>query len=127
MGMQIASTMTVDSASTNGGCNYPPLALLGSPTPQPADKKIYVEGVLLQYYNNGATPKSVPGGGLTSCPDTPRFFRDDDLIAQKVRWHDKPIALLGDSVECGASGSTRALTGPYIGATIHIGTRRSVN
>ena len=127
MGMQIASTMTVDSPSTNGGCNYPPAPLAGSPTPQPGDKKIYVEKQLLLYYNNGATPAPVPGGGLTSCPPTTRFFRDDQLTAQRVKWNGKPIAILGDSVECGASGSSRQLTGPFIGATIHIGTRRSVN
>mgnify|MGYP001263028290 CR=1 FL=1 len=122
MGMQIASTMTVDSVSSSGNCTWSPLALAGAPTPQPADKKIYVEKVLLQYYTDGAVPVLVPGG---LCAPMQRRIDSTKFGIQKIKWNDKPIALIGDYVICGSTSQSRALTGPGIGATIHIGTRRA--
>ena len=122
MPMQIASIMTVDSVSSSGNCTWSPLALGGSPTPQPADKKIYVEKVLLQYYTDGAVPVLVPGG---LCAPMQRRIDSTTFGIQKIKWNDKPIALIGDHVICGSTSQSRTLTGPGIGATIHIGTRRS--
>ena len=96
----------------------------GSPTPQPADKKIYVEKALLQYYTDGAVPMLVPGSGI-SCAPMQRRIDSTKFGIQKIQWNGKPIALIGDSVICGSSSQTRTLTAPGIGATIHIGTRRA--
>ena len=119
MGMQIASIMTVDSQSLAGNCVWSPQPLAGSPTP---NTSIYVEKQLLKYYNSGSTPAPVP---QLLCPPTTRSFRDMDLQVQRVKFNKKPIALIGDACICGNSQQTRALTGPGIGATIHIGTRRA--
>ena len=123
MGMQIASTMTVDSASSGGNCVWNPQPLAGTPSQQPADKKIYVEGALLQYYTTGAVPALVPGSGI-SCAPMQRSFDHTKFRVQRVKWNGKPIALIGDSAICGSTSDTRELTTPGIGATIHIGTRR---
>ena len=123
MGMQISSTITVDSASSGGNCVWNPQPLAGTPTPQPADKKIYVEKALLQYYTDGAVPALVPGSGI-SCAPMQRRIDSTTFGVQRVQWNRKPIALIGDSVICGSSSQTRTLTTPGIGATIHIGTRR---
>ena len=123
MGMQIASTMTVDSPSSGGNCVWNPQPLAGSPSQQPGDKKIYVEKALLQYYTTGAVPALVPGSGI-SCAPMQRSFDHTKFQVQRVKWNGKPIALLGDAAICGSTSSSRTLTGPGIGATIHIGTRR---
>lgn len=125
MGMQIASTMTVDSASASQNCVWNPLALGGSPTPQPADKKIYVEKALLQYYTDGAVPIITPPGSGISCGPMQRRIDSTTFGIQKIKWNGKPIALIGDSVICGNTSQSRTLTAPGIGATIHIGTRRA--
>ena len=120
MGMQIASTMTVDTPSSSGNCVWNPQPLAGSPTP---NTTIYVEKQLLKYYNSGSTPAPVPGSGI-GCSPSSRTIVDQDLQVQRVKFNKKPIALLGDTLICGVSQNSRTLTGPGIGATIHIGTRR---
>ena len=125
MPMQIASTNTVDSPSSSPNCVWNPFKLGGSPTPQPADKKIYVEKALLNYYTDGAVPILTPPGSGISCAPMQRRFDSTTFGIQKIKWNGKPIALIGDSVICGATSQSRTLTGPGIGATIHIGTRRA--
>ena len=136
MALQIVHPGTLDTPTSDANCFYNPLPLAGTPAPNVARTtgtgrvpggKIFIEGQPLQAYNSAATPQPVPGvpRTLAGCADTSRTFVDDDLKCQKVRFNGRPIAQVGDYSYCGNTGQQRTCQAPGIGATIHIGTRRS--
>jgi len=136
MALQIVHPGTLDTQSFDANCFYNPLALGGTPAPNVARTtgigrvpggKISIEGQPLQAYNSAATPLAVPGvpRTLAGCTATSRTFNDDDLKCQKVKFNGRPIAQVGDYSVCGNTSQQRTCQVPGIGATIHIGTRRS--
>ena len=136
MALQIVHPGTLDSPTQDPNCFYNPLALGGAPAPnvarttgigRVAGGKIFIEKAPLLAYNSAATPLAVPGvpRTLTGCTATSRTFNDDDLKCQKVKFNGRPIALVGDYSVCGNTSQQRTCQPPGIGATIHIGTRRS--
>ena len=131
MALQIVHPGTLDTPTSDANCFYNPLPLAGTPAPNVSTRveggKIFIEGQPLQAYNSAATPQPVPGvpRTLAGCADTSRTFVDDDLKCQKVRFNGRPIAQVGDYSYCGNTGQQRTCQAPGIGATIHIGTRRS--
>jgi len=136
MALQIVHPGTLDSPTSDANCFYNPLALAGTPAPnvarttgigRVAGGKISIEGQPLQAYNSAATPQAVPGvpRTLAGCTATSRTFTDGNLKCQKVKFNGRPIAQVGDYSVCGNTSQQRTCQAPGIGATIHIGTRRS--
>ncbi len=131
MALQIVHPGTLDSPSSDPNCFYNPLPLAGTPAPNESTRvaggKIFIEGQPLQAYNSAATPQPVPGvpRTLAGCSPSSRTFVDNNLKCQKVKFNGKPIAQVGDYSICGNSQQQRTCQAPGIGATIHIGTRRS--
>ena len=131
MALQIVHPGTLDTQSFDANCFYNPLPLAGTPAPNESTRveggKIFIEGQPLQAYNSAATPQPVPGvpRTLAGCSPTSRTFVDDDLKCQKVKFNGRPIAQVGDYSYCGNTSQQRTCQAPGIGATIHIGTRRS--
>ena len=88
--------------------------------------------IVKMYFINGMpfTFDELPDGHLRDADlikeaDESRTFNDDDLKCQKVKFNGRPIALVGDYSVCGNTSQQRTCQPPGIGATIHIGTRRS--
>ena len=131
MALQIVHPGTLDSPTSDANCFYNPLPLAGTPAPNESTRvpggKIFIEKAPLLAYNSAATPQAVPGvpRTLAGCTATSRTFNDDDLKCQKVKFNGRPIAQVGDYSVCGNTSQQRTCQVPGIGATIHIGTRRS--
>ena len=131
MALQIVHPGTLDTPSSDPNCFYNPLPLAGTPAPNESTRvaggKIFIEGQPLQAYNSAATPQPVPGvpRTLAGCSASSRTFVDNNLKCQKVKFNGRPIAQVGDYSICGNSQQQRTCQAPGIGATIHIGTRRS--
>ena len=128
MGLHILHSGCADSPSQDQNCTWISKPLGGTPAPNPVEgKAIYMEGELVQGYNNSAQIDMVRGVSnkpLVTCVDTSRIMVNDELRCQKVKFHKQPLAQPGDYSYCGQTGLQRVIPGPGKYATIHIGTIR---
>ena len=128
MGLHIVHAGCGDSPTQDQNCYWTGMPLAGTPAPNPVEgKAIYMEGELVQGYNNSAqidTVRGISNKPLVICADTSRTMVNVELRCQKVKFFDQPLAQPGDYSYCGQTGLQRVIAGPGKYATIHIGTIR---
>ena len=111
---------TVDTASTDANCLYPPLALGGTPTPS----TVVIGGNPLMIYDNLSVPAPVSGvkiNPLIPAPCQPGVRRIEPKVNKTVFVNGRLPAVTGDDAQLLLGGSPRPLTGPFQHPTIVIG------
>tara|TARA_B100000902_G_scaffold370813_1_gene396249 strand:- start:814 stop:1185 length:372 start_codon:yes stop_codon:yes gene_type:complete len=114
---------TVDTASTDGNCLYPPLALGGTPYPT----KVVVGGNPLLIYDNTSVPAPVQGQKINPspipCQPAQRVIRP--TVNNTVFINGRLPAVTGDEAQMVIGSTPRPLTGPFQHPTIVIGSNLS--
>ena len=116
----LAGPETLDTASQDGNCIYPPLALGGTPTPS----TVVIGGNPLEIYDNLSVPAPVTGVKVNPLIPLPCQIGNrviEPKINKTVFVNGRLPAVTGDNAQLVLGGSPRPLTGPFQHPTIVIG------